>query len=331
MLYLIVFLLSIGLTWGLREYALRRHILDVPVARSSHSIPTPRGGGMAIVIGFVVGCWLFLPWSISLGALFWTTVLISSLGFIDDHRDVSPKWRLLGQAMSVTLLLAAYGVPVEFSVLGYSLSLGLWAWLLWLLGLVWLINLYNFMDGIDGIAASEAVFVCSAMMLFHLLNGQPDQMTTLCALLGCSTLGFLVWNWPPARIFMGDCGSGFLGFLIGALMLIDSLRRPDLCWVWLILLGCFIVDATWTLSRRAIYRQRLSEAHRTHAYQYASRHFGHHLPVTLGVWIINFCWLFPVAAAVYLGWLDGLIGLLIAYLPLCCLAYFFQAGIPEKN
>jgi Fuc2NAc and GlcNAc transferase len=197
--------------------------------------------------------------------------------------------------------------------------------------LVWLLNLYNFMDGIDGLASIEAVCVCLGGALLVLLTGTGSGQVALYLLpllLVAAVLGFLYWNFPPARIFMGDAGSGFLGISIGILSLQAAWAAPQLLWCWLILLGVFIVDATFTLARRLQRGDKVYEAHRSHAYQHAAQHFGRHLPVTLAVLAINLFWLLPVALTVACGVLDGLPGLLLAYAPLVWLAARFKAGKP---
>ncbi len=191
--------------------------------------------------------------------------------------------------------------------------------------LVWVLNLFNFMDGIDGIASVEAITVCVGGALLYALIGVPALAATP-LLLAASVAGFLVWNFPPAKIFMGDAGSGFLGIALGGLTLQAAWAAPQLLWAWLILLGVFVLDATFTLLRRLLRGDKVFEAHRSHAYQYASREYGAHLPVTLAVLAINVLWLLPWACLVALGYIDGLLALLIAYLPLAFLAVRFRAG-----
>ncbi|VVP78148.1 hypothetical protein PS914_01937 [Pseudomonas fluorescens] len=129
---------------------------------------------------------------------------------------------------------------------------------------------------------------------------------------------------------MGDAGSGFLGMMLGILSLQAAWSDPQLLWVWLILLGVFIVDATFTLLRRLMRGDKVYEAHRSHAYQFASRQMGHHLPVTLAVVVINLAWLLPIAVSVAVLGLDGVLGLILAYVPLVLLAIRFHAGELEK-
>jgi len=210
-------------------------------------------------------------------------------------------------------------------------DLGWFGHLLAAIYLVWLLNLYNFMDGIDGIASVEAICVCIGGALLYAWLGDIQGALVTVLSLAAAVLGFLIWNFPPARIFMGDAGSGFLGITLGVLSLQAAAVSPELLWAWLILLGVFIVDATYTLLRRLLRGDRVYEAHRSHAYQYASRHYGRHLPVTLAVTAINLLWLLPIALWVSFGGVDGTIGLLIAYLPLVFLAVRFNAGALEAK
>ena len=342
-LLLLVACVSLVLTGVLRRYALSRSLLDIPGGRSSHSVPTPRGGGVAIVLSFL----LALPLLTALGWLSWPLLWallgagagVAVLGFIDDHRHVAARWRLLGHfAAAFWVLFWLDGAP-PLRFLGTDVQLGSIGVGLAALYLVWLLNLYNFMDGIDGLASIEAICVGLGAALLALLvsagsasqlldSGDANLLGLYLAplLLAAAVLGFLCWNFPPARIFMGDAGSGFLGISIGVLSLQAAWAAPQLLWSWLILLGVFIVDATWTLMRRLLRGDKLYEAHRSHAYQYAARHYGGHLPVTLTVLAINLLWLLPIAGAVALGVVDGLAGLLLAYLPLGVLAARFRAG-----
>lgn len=328
----VVAVLSLGLTWLLRRYALTRSLMDIPNARSSHSVPTPRGGGVAIVLSFLLALPLLaagqaISWSLAL-ALLGGGGWVAVVGFLDDHGHIAARWRLLAHFSGAVWALAWLGglPPLVFG--GYSLTLGWLGHVAAALYLVWLLNLYNFMDGIDGIAGVEAMTVCGSGALLYALVGQAD-MALLPLLLAAASAGFLFWNFPPAKIFMGDAGSGFLGLALGILSLQAAWVAPQLFWSWLILLAVFIVDATFTLLRRLLRGDKVYEAHRSHAYQYASRRHGRHLPVTLAVLAINVCWLLPIAVLVAAGWLDGLLGLLVASLPLVFLAVRYDAGKPE--
>ncbi|QHF43867.1 glycosyl transferase [Pseudomonas sp. S35] len=325
---------SLLLTAALRRYALSRSLIDIPNARSSHSVPTPRGGGVAIVLSFL----LLLPVLPALSLVSWafTWAMIGAgagiavLGFLDDHGHVPARWRLLGHfCASVWALFWLGGLP-PVVMLGVTFDLGYFGYFLAAVYLVWLLNLYNFMDGIDGLASVEAISVCLGAALIYALAGF-SSLAWAPMLLGFAVAGFLYWNFPPAKIFMGDAGSGFLGISLGVLSLHAAWMAPSLLWVWLILLGVFVVDATFTLIRRLVRGEKVYEAHRSHAYQYASRKAGRHLPVTVAVGVLNVCWLLPVALCVAFLGLDGFLGVIIAYVPLILLAWKFNAGAMEDS
>ncbi|WP_232522362.1 MraY family glycosyltransferase [Marinimicrobium alkaliphilum] len=335
MLWLLLFmgsvlLASALLTWGLRAYAVHRQLLDIPNARSSHSVPTPRGGGVAIVVTVsmalvVLGLldWLALP---VVMAMVGGGAIVALIGWLDDHGHIAARWRLLAHFAGAAWGLYWLGGLPPLMLWGWSLD---WGWLLQalvLVYLVWLLNLYNFMDGIDGIAGVEALTVCLAgVLLFWWVPAGPGNGLPMLAL-GAGVLGFLVLNYPPAKIFMGDAGSGFVGLQLGLLSVLAAQVDPVLFWAWLILLGSFIVDATLTLVRRVLHGQRFYEAHRSHAYQHLAQRYGHRR-VTLLYGAINVCWLLPWALAVVAGPVEGVVGVLAAYVPLLVVFYRSGAGL----
>jgi Fuc2NAc and GlcNAc transferase len=324
---LVVLVLAYGLTFALRRYALARSLMDVPNARSSHTVPTPRGGGVAIVLVFLaaisgLALWGMLESHVWL-ALFGSGALVAVVGFLDDHNHIAARWRLLGHfAAGGWALLCLGGMP---GVIGAVDGLAALWWLFGLLYLVWMLNLYNFMDGIDGIASVEAICVCAGACVIYALGGHA-QLMWLPAVLAAAVSGFLLWNWPPAKIFMGDAGSGFLGLVLAVLSVQAAWIEPAYFWGWVILLGVFIVDATFTLLRRLLRGDKVYQAHRSHAYQYASRVYGRHLPVTLATALITLGWLLPWAIAVTVFGLSPVLGTFIAYIPLLCLAFRYHAG-----
>ena len=326
--------ISLLLTSALRRYALSKSLIDVPNARSSHTVPTPRGGGVAIVLSFLLlvpllSIFSLLPWASAWG-LIGAGVGVAVLGFLDDHGHIAARWRLLGHfSAAVWALFWLGGIP-PLTIIGVVFDMGWIGVVLSLFYLVWMLNLYNFMDGIDGLASVEAIAVCLSASLIYALMGF-SSLAWAPLLLSFTVAGFLYWNFPPAKIFMGDAGSGFLGVTLGILSLQAAWASPALLWVWVILMGVFVVDATFTLVRRLVRGDKVYEAHRSHAYQYASRQFGRHLPVTLTVGLVNVVWLLPVALCVALLGLDGFVGVIIAYIPLVMLAWKFQAGAVEKS
>jgi len=329
-----MFPIAIGLTWLLtailRHYALSRSLVDVPNSRSSHLAPTPRGGGLAFVISFLVltfvfNLFIYLPMS-DLIALLGAGTWIALVGFLDDHSHVAARWRLLAHFAGAIWALVWLGGLPPLPIFGYQLNLGQIGNILAVVYLVWLLNLFNFMDGIDGIASIEAITVCLCACVLAWLTVSDRDAWLLPALLASAVFGFLFWNFPRARIFMGDAGSGFLGITIGIFSIHASWAAPQLFWSWLILLGVFNVDATITLLRRILRGEKFYMAHRDHAYQHAVRKFGTHRPVSLTVGALNVFWLFPLAMLVALRMLDGIVGLVLAYTPLIWLAFNFQAG-----
>ncbi|MCK9534484.1 MAG: glycosyltransferase family 4 protein [Pseudomonas sp.] len=330
----VVFIAAFMLTWLLRRYALAGRLMDIPNERSSHSIPTPRGGGVAIVLIFltvllVMGSLQWLPWRFIIGIV-GAGACVAVLGFLDDHGHIAVRWRLLGHFSSAAWALYWLGGLPPLLVFGYTFDLGVMGHVLAAVYIVWLLNLYNFMDGIDGLASVEAICVGLGGAVLYLLLGADSTLVRVPMLFAAAVAGFLCWNFPPARIFMGDVGSCFLGLVLAVLSLQAAWFKTELLWAWIILLGVFVVDATFTLLRRLVRGDKVYEAHCSHAYQYAARHYAAHSVVTLAVMLINLVWLLPMAVLVGLGYLDGLLGVIMAYLPLVLLAIKFKAGQLEK-
>lgn len=326
---------SLLLTNQLRRYALARSLMDIPNERSSHKVPTPRGGGVAVVLGFLAAIVVLVLSGLLARpvfmALFGAGALVALIGFLDDHGHIAARWRLLAHFCGAGWALVWLGGFPPLSLLGYPFDLGWTGHVLASIGLVWLLNLYNFMDGIDGIAGVEAVTVCLGATLLYGLAAPDGTEWYPPMLLLAATAGFLFWNFPPAKIFMGDAGSGFLGLILGILAVQSAGVSSPLFFGWIILLGVFIIDATVTLVRRVLRGEKFYEAHRSHAYQYASRKHGAHRPVTLVVGLINLLWLLPLAAAVATGFLDGVAGVVVAYVPLLFVALRYKAGAGHRQ
>lgn len=321
--------LSWLLTGAMRRYALASQLIDRPNERSSHKVPTPRGGGVAIVVTFLVGLTaLGLSGRVELRLVVATIaggLVVAVLGFLDDRSSLPASLRFLGHVVAGIWVLAWLGGVPSIPFFGFQVSLGWFGPPLSLLFFTWMVNLFNFMDGIDGIAGVEAISVSLGGAWLWYATGTGNGWAAALLFAAC-VAGFLVWNFPPARIFMGDAGSGFLGLVVATLALWCGRGTPVLFWSWFILVGCFMADATTTLVRRVRRGDRFSEPHRSHAYQYASRLHGSHRPVTLAVLALNVLWLLPLAALVAFGRLDGVLGVAIAYAPLVMLAFRYKAG-----
>lgn len=316
-------------TLAVRRYALNVDLLDRPNDRSSHTVPTPRGGGVGFVAVFLAVASVLWQRGLISSALFAALTgggfLVALLGFIDDRTPLPARVRFAGHVLSASWVLWWLGPLPPLPLFGIALPLGWLAAPLAAAFMVWSVNLFNFMDGIDGIAAVELITVMLGGAVVWALAGAGTEWSAPVLLAACVG-GFLLLNFPPARIFMGDAGSGFLGLLIGALTLWCANDRPMLFWSWLILYGCFMVDATTTLIRRVRRGEVFHQAHRSHAYQYASRLHGSHKLVTLTLGLINLCWLLPWALAVALGYIDGALATVLAYTPLVGLAFRYKAG-----
>jgi Fuc2NAc and GlcNAc transferase len=278
------------LTGAARRYAVSRALLDVPNHRSSHSSPVPRGGGIAIAI-----IWLIVIAAAGLaGALNGRLALalvggggaVAVVGWRDDRYQVTPVLRA-----AVHLLAAAWAVLLLGGLpqlrLGYTtLDLGVAGGVLAVLGIVWCVNLYNFMDGIDGLAGGEALTSGSLAAALLFVSGQPG-LAFVAGVAAAASTGFLIWNWPPARVFMGDVGSGLLGFLFGTLAVASENVGGVPVLAFVLLFGVFVCDATITLLRRVLRRERWYTPHRSHAYQRAALAGHGHARVTLAILGVN--------------------------------------------
>jgi Fuc2NAc and GlcNAc transferase len=330
-LLLIVFFCSYIVTAVMRRYAIANNIYDVPNSRSSHTLKTPRGGGVSIVIVFL-GVLVFLWWStgISDGSLILSILLggsfVAMIGFWDDHQHIPARWRFFAHLFAAIVSLSFLPELPELKVFSTAFDISAVTYPFYVLMLIWLLNLYNFMDGIDGIASIEAITVSVSAAVILLLNESEAEAQILLILSAC-VAGFLVWNWPPAKIFMGDASSGFLGFTLGLMAVITSNNDAISIWSWFILLAVFVADATYTLIRRMVNGDKWYEAHRSHAYQILSRQHRSQKKVTVAVLIVNIAWLFPLAylATKYEYWASLIC--IIAMLPLIVSAYNVDAGI----
>ena len=294
-----VFLATLAGTQAMRKHARRRGLLDVPNHRSSHVTPTARGGGLAIFLVFSISIIILsLARRVDAGL---TLVLlvggggVAAIGFLDDIRPLRASVRLGVHLAAAGLAIAILG-PFSLTILNHAAPIAkILGILITILAILWGVNLFNFMDGIDGIAASESVFftLAGAVLIWRFDNDIGLTLSLLC--LAAASAGFLSLNWPPASIFMGDVGSGFLGFALTTLALAAANRTIVPVQAWIILGGIFLIDSSATLARRMIRGDRWLEPHRMHAYQHLARRFKAHLPVTVISVLINVLWLLPWA------------------------------------
>ena len=261
-------LLCAGLgTPYVRSRLLAKGVLDQPNERSSHAIPTPRGGGIAVVVGLVLaGGWLVLRDAAPIGALYMIVaiLILGGVSWRDDVKNLSARVRLGAQVIIVASIITIepdlMHDAIPFLPGWLAIPVGALAWL-------WFINLFNFMDGIDGISGVEAVSIAGGVAVLCMIGQVPLDLFGPALIIGAAALGFLGWNWHPARIFLGDVGSVPLGFALGWLLF--ELARTGHWPAALILPGYYIADATITLGRRLMRGEKVWEAHKSHFYQRA--------------------------------------------------------------
>ncbi len=315
--------------WWVMRRAERLGLVQEPNARSSHTVPTPTGGGLGIAVGGTIAgllCALLLPF-LAVPAIM-ASILIAYIGYTDDRRPLAARWRLGAQVLlmgavsavlPLDLLMSLTGLPESVLMIVFALGGALW------------INLYNFMDGIDGLAASEAIFLLLSAV-FIAVSFEPgvigDPRLWWMVGLAAATLGFLLLNWPPAKLFMGDVGSTYLGLMTAFFALTTITSFWLSLWQWLILAGVFLADSLTTLVRRAIHRERFWEAHKRHAYQALQRRLGSHRKVTLIYLFINVVVLLPLAwqAGLTPEWAPAIT--IVILLVLVMAALKFGAGAP---
>ncbi|WP_189417565.1 MraY family glycosyltransferase [Cellvibrio zantedeschiae] len=329
-LFFILCIAGYFITRALISYAHKKQLLDVANHRSSHTQATPRIGGLSFVvlISLLVFTYALLNNKISTNILLFILlpiVLVALTGLVDDLKGLSQAARFIIYFFCSVVALG--NLQSFFSQASWLIVL---EGLLLSLSLSWLINLFNFMDGIDGIAASESIFVLAALAFFSYQGGEIN-LSYFLLLCTAPVIGFLALNWQPAKIFMGDIGSTFLGCLIGCLCLYAiNTKLISICSV-IILLGCFIVDASWTLAYRILSGQKWYLAHRSHHYQILSRKLGSHQKVSLRYSLVNLVWLLPLALTAFHYKEYALLITTISLLPLIWRCFIIGAGKSEQN
>lgn len=285
------------------SYLRRRAILDLPNDRSSHSVPTPRGGGWGVMLA-LLPFWIWATWRTGRlhdpveWALLAGAVLLMAISWIDDRRSISPAIRIVAQLMAVIVAMAALPHSLSLSQGLLPLPLDrLLAAFVWL----WFVNLFNFMDGIDGITGGSTAAMGFGLTLIFLRYG-PDPLEAFRSLMiAAVAIGFLFWNWHPAKIFLGDVGSVPLGYLLGYELIHLAMNGGQA--MALIVALYYLADATITLLRRAQRGERVWEAHREHFYQRATQFGRSHAHTAKTAIVVQlalavFAWL-----AVFWGWI----------------------------
>lgn len=275
MIYLILFLISFSLTYFIKNYMIKKSLVATVNERSSHTTPTPHGGGIALAITWFIGLfYLYFIGEIS-SNLFYALLfgaVISIVSFFDDIYELSPKIRLIAQAIVAIGGLYFLGGFETFTFVIFDIQNAIFTNIFAFFMIIWFINLYNFLDGINGYAGSEAIFL--ALAGFILFSGNHFLV------LAVAVLGFLYWNWNKAKIFMGDVGSTLLGYNIAIFTIYYANEESTNFWIWIILFGVYWFDATLTLIRRKLNKEKLSQAHKKHGYQRLTQSGWSHYKVT---------------------------------------------------
>src|SRR3990167_3542229 len=302
-IFLLALLFSMCLTNIVRHYAIRKTILDIPNERSSHQIPIPRGGGVSIAIIsclsiLTLGFLNFLEPRLVL-ALAGGGILVAAIGYGDDVYSIKVRWRFLAHFVASSWAVYWLGGFPILDLGSIKLSLHWIGSLFAVAGIIWCINFYNFMDGIDGLAGTEGVFIGIAASVPLYIAGEY-HLAFLLWILSAAIAGFLFWNWLPAKIFMGDTGSGFLGFIFAVIALYTVNQSFISAAFWFIIVGVFASDATFTLIHRIYKKKSWYIAHREHAYQHLVSLGIDHSWVTLSILFFNLFILCPIAlSAIY--------------------------------
>lgn len=320
-------------------YLLRQQALDIPNERSSHKVPTPRGGGLMLILVVFLGYFLnhlgAFPNPISIAAptvLMSLGLVLAAVSWWDDRYNLSAKTRLLVQFLVLAATIFAlsrryvlFVTPEHNWLMVFLLSgVTLFIWL-------WFVNLYNFMDGIDGICGVQSACLSFGLLLVYLLNGQglgfSFEVVLIAGILGFS-LGFLRWNWSPARIFMGDVGSIPLGFWLGGCLLMLGAAGH---WAQALLLPMYyLIDATYTICRRLIQGEKIWQAHRSHFYQVAAIGFQSHAEVVKRILVLNIG-LIALAGAVSLGKIPPLLALIFGVFACALQCWRFGLAKPAQD
>ena len=294
LIVLLFFVASTALTLVYKKIATDLNILSVKNHRTLHYLPTPRGGGIVFSLLSILAIFLiFWNWQLTeelLLALVVGGFTATLFGFVDDIKNIRARFKLI-----IQFSLACWVVCCLY--FGELLSLGLtplYITIPILLFMVWIINAYNFLDGIDGMAASGSIFISMALALVLFLTDGPIEIIAIFILMASTIIGFILFNWPPATIFMGDAGSVFLGYTFGVLSLFTVLNNDISIWVWLTVFGYFFADTMVTQIIRVVLVKKWYLAHRSHAYQNLARITESHLKVTSGVILYNIIWILPL-------------------------------------
>ncbi len=328
----LAFLLTLFLTRLLIHLSGTMGMMDIPNRRSSHSQPTPKGGGLAFFTVFTIISlvfYIFLPeYRPIVSPLLFGGPVVILLGWFDDRYCLPALFRLLVHFLVAILIYTFVTQTFKFQINISFLPEQFWINSVFcILFITWFINLYNFMDGADGHAASTAIVGSLLMAVVASLHGSRGISMIYC-LISYTVSGFLFYNWSPAKIFMGNTGSYFLGFLFASLALISKVHGDISFYSHLIIFGFFIFDTTFILLLRIFKGEPLFKAHKTFIFHKLMKKNWSHEKISICYVTVMILWLFPLAnlASIHDSW--GFLIVMVAYLPLLFFAVYNRAGEP---
>jgi Fuc2NAc and GlcNAc transferase len=305
-----------------KKYAIYAGIISNPNYRTLHELPIPRGGGIVFSLLFILAIFLIWPYlQLSINLILMLGVgggMAALFGFTDDIKYIRARIKLIIQLLLSCWVLYCLHSDNLLLLSRITIFITIPAFLFFM---VWIINAYNFMDGVDGMAASGAIFVSLTLALVLFLTDNSVELIPIFILIAAMVGGFIIFNWPPASIFMGDAGSVFLGYIFGSLLLFTTLNGYLSIWIWLTVFGYFFADTTVTQIVRVISIKKWYLPHRSHAYQNLARITGSHLKVTSGVTLYNIIWILPLTLLSALKPEMGVILTMLAICPALVVAY----------
>ena len=312
-------------TFFLIKWLNKKNIMDIPDERTNHTIPTPRGGGLAvistIIIFLTVASFYHEGLFSKIMPIMFGTIILSTLSWIDDKKGLSPLIRFSTQIITISIITLVY-LDNKLFINDYIpyYAMVIFIILLW----TWFLNLFNFMDGINGITSVETISICVGIIAIVSLANLDKQYAFISALCASSILGFLFWNWGNAKIFLGDVGSISMGFILGWLML--ELASKGYWSPMIILSLYYLFDSTYTITKRLLKKEKIWLPHSQHFYQKAVRSGKSHANVTTAILINNIA-LIILAIVTSMDLKYNIEGLVLASIILWGLISYLQSNI----
>ena len=336
-IFLFTILLSFLVTLSLEKFFSKKNLfIDLPTDYSIHTEPKPSAGGVSILISYLFFIFTIVNYAAADYSVF--LILLCSLfplvliGLLDDFFHIRIYLRLLVQLFSAIIIVYYFQIyNKNFEIQIYSEQSIIIIFIISIILSMWLMNLYNFMDGVDGYASTECIFVSFSASFIAYWNNPENLLYIYIAGIGAASLGFLLRNWHPAKIFMGDTGSVSIGCIFSFFIFYSASESVISIYTWLILLSVFISDASYTLAVRIVTKRNITKAHLRHAFHILATSKNSHKYVNRVLIITNLCWILPLAllSNAYIDY--HILITVLAYLPLLIFLVKIGAGLEEKK